>query len=534
MMMRVATIMVVLSTAIMSLSAQGVNGDSTYCESSISNACAGTSLTTGCCSAVRYAANYNRGCFCTLIQSDQNRNPGSAAYYARSFALCSVDGTVSTLCPGSNTVTHVTRYTPPSSSSLGSKMPIIIGIIVALVLVVTLILATICIRRRKRKPDLENSTHFEPNVANNSQDVLTKNKISRGHLPANTAGTNKDGSVIPESLQYEFEDIQTATNNFSKDNKIGRGGFGIVYKGALSNGQEVAVKRLSNGSGQGDKEFQTEVLLLAKLQHRNLVKLLGFCLVDDEALLVYEFVPNKSLDYFLYDSEKRVDLNWSCRFEIIKGVAQGMKYLHEDSPMRTMHRDLKSGNVLLDAEMRPKIADFGLARICDVGQTHINPTRVVGTHGYMAPEYLFHGQFSAKSDVYAFGVLILEIVAGRRIGGSSFNQPGGEGLLSFAWRCWEDEKPLEIMDPLLKDSCSSDEVVKCVQLGLLCVQENSNLRPKMSTIVDLLDDSYSGDASIPMPQHPAYIYSGSSHQSTTVSSSKGNLESLVTTGETTI
>ncbi|KAK9668329.1 hypothetical protein RND81_13G052200 [Saponaria officinalis] len=332
------------------------------------------------------------------------------------------------------------------------------------------------------------------------------------------ARARKSSLLTPESLEYKLGDLQAATNNFSKDNKIGRGGFGIVYKGTLQNGQQLAVKRLSNGSGQGDKEFQTEVVLLAKLQHRNLARLLGYCLDDDEALLVYEFVTNKSLDYFLFDSKKREELNWPCRLKIIKGVARGMMYLHEDSPIRTMHRDLKAANVLLDAKMCPKIADFGLARICDVEQTHINPTRVVGTHGYMAPEYLFHGQFSAKSDIYAFGVLVLEIICGRRIGSTFSNQSGSESLLSYVWRCWEDDNPLDIMDPILRsDSFPSDEVKKCVQLGLLCVQENGNLRPTMSTIIHALNSTY-GCFALAMPQHPAFIYSGSSHQSTTISS----------------
>ncbi|XP_074264916.1 cysteine-rich receptor-like protein kinase 5 isoform X2 [Silene latifolia] len=362
---------------------------------------------------------------------------------------------------------------------------------------------------------------MEPNIANYSQDVA-QTQTANGTIPLegphNTGpdGSNEDGLFTPESLQYGLKDLQAATNNFSKDNKIGRGGFGIVYKGVLPNGQEIAVKRLSNGSGQGDKEFQTEVVVLAKLRHRNLVRLLGFCLTDDEAILVYEFVANKSLDYFLFDREKRAKLNWSCRFEIIKGVARGMMYIHEDSPVRMMHRDLKAANVLLDAEMYPKIADFGLARICDVGQTHINPTLVVGTRGYMAPEYLFHGHFSSKSDVYALGVLILEIVSGRRISGSSFNQPDDDDLLTYAWKSWEDEKPLEVMDPMLIDSFSSKEIIKCVQLGLLCVQEDRNLRPTMSTVLHMLN-SHSGVAVISAPQHPAYVYNGSFRQSITVS-----------------
>ncbi|KAH9623249.1 hypothetical protein KSS87_013047 [Heliosperma pusillum] len=338
---------------------------------------------------------------------------------------------------------------------------------------------------------------------------------------------NKDDFMTPDSLQYEFTTLQAATNNFSKDNKIGRGGFGVVYKGILPDSREVAVKRLSQGSGQGDKEFKNEVVLLAKLQHRNLVRLLGFCLAEDEALLVYEYVPNKSLDYFLFDTKKSEELNWPTRFEIIRGIARGMLYLHEDSPMRTIHRDLKAGNVLLDSEMSPKIADFGTARICSFDQTHIDTSRAVGTYGYMAPEYLLQGQFSVKSDVYAFGVLVLEIINGKGISaGATTHQSGSatENLMSFAWRCWSEENPLALMDPMLKDTCSSDEIIKCVHLGLLCVQEDISKRPTMSTIVLMLN-SYSGVAALDMPQqsqHPPFIFKNSSGLSTTSTTTKSN------------
>ncbi|GKV34541.1 hypothetical protein SLEP1_g42907 [Rubroshorea leprosula] len=242
-----------------------------------------------------------------------------------------------------------------------------------------------------------------------------------------------DEMIKTESLQYDLATVQAATNNFCDENKLGQGGFGAVYKGKLLNGQEVAVKRLSSGSGQGDLEFKNEVLLVAKLQHRNLVRLLGFCLEGDERLLIYEFVPNTSLDHFIFDPIKRARLNWDSRYKIIGGIARGLLYLHEDSRLRIIHRDLKASNILLDEDMNSKIADFGMARLFVRDETQGNTSRIVGTYGYMAPEYAMHGQFSIKSDVFSFGVLLLEIVSGQK--NSCFrNGENIEDLLSYAWK----------------------------------------------------------------------------------------------------
>ncbi|GKC26439.1 kinase RLK-Pelle-DLSV family protein, partial [Tanacetum coccineum] len=182
-----------------------------------------------------------------------------------------------------------------------------------------------------------------------------------------------------KSLQYDFCKVQVATNDFSEHNKLGRGGFGAVYKGVFEDGHEIAVKRLAMDSGQGDVEFKNEVLLVAKLQHRNLVRLLGFSIHGNERLLVYEFLPNASLDYFLFDPAKREFLDWEKRYKIIKGVAKGLLYLHEDSRLKIIHRDMKASNVLLDAEMNAKIADFGMARLFKPEETQANTNRIVGT-----------------------------------------------------------------------------------------------------------------------------------------------------------
>ncbi|XP_042488815.1 putative receptor-like protein kinase At4g00960 [Macadamia integrifolia] len=302
-----------------------------------------------------------------------------------------------------------------------------------------------------------------------------------------------------QSLQFDFNTIRAATTNFSEMNKLGQGGFGAVYKGKLLNGQEVAVKRLSTDSGQGELEFKNEVLLLAKLQHRNLVRLLGFSLKGGEKLLIYEFLPNASLDHFIFDPIKRTQLDWEKRHKIIRGIARGLLYLHEDSRLRIIHRDLKASNVLLDEEMNPKISDFGMARLFVVDQTQ-NTNKIVGTYGYMAPEYALHGLFSVKSDVFSFGVLILEIVSGRK---NSFYQfECNEDLLSHAWRNWRENTAIELIDSTLRENCSISEVMRCIQIALLCVQENVADRPTMAS-VDLMFSSASITLAIPLS--PAFF-----------------------------
>ncbi|XP_074270063.1 cysteine-rich receptor-like protein kinase 10 [Silene latifolia] len=330
---------------------------------------------------------------------------------------------------------------------------------------------------------------------------LRKNKARKVDVSTHAVTSNQDFTV--ESLQYDFATLVNATNNFSDENKLGEGGFGGVYKGTLSNGKLIAVKRLSASSSQGIQEFKTEVLVVAKLQHRNLVRLLGFCYTKQEKLLVYEYIRNKSLDNFIFDEENRRQLDWKRRYNIIRGIARGLLYLHHDSRIRIIHRDLKASNILLDDEMNPKISDFGTSRIFGVDHSQTNYTNaVVGTYGYMAPEYALHGQFSIKSDAYSFGVLVLEIISGRKV--STFNQVSDdEDLLSYAWRQWEAGTPLEIVDPIIRDSCSNNtDVMRCIQIGLLCVQESVEDRLTMANVVLTLD-SYS--ITLPVPEQTDFL-----------------------------
>ncbi|XP_073158095.1 receptor-like serine/threonine-protein kinase SD1-8 isoform X2 [Henckelia pumila] len=299
---------------------------------------------------------------------------------------------------------------------------------------------------------------------------------------------------------FDFDTIVAATENFSQANKLGQGGFGSVYRAMLVEGQDVAVKRLSKSSGQGTEEFKNEVKLIARLQHRNLVRLLGCCIEMEEKILIYEYMENKSLDSFLFKKNKSALLDWPRRFNIICGVARGLLYLHQDSRFRIIHRDLKASNILLDKDMNPKISDFGMARIFGGDQTEANTKKVVGTYGYMAPEYAMDGLFSVKSDVFSFGVLVLEIVSGKKNRG--FYQTNNHlNLLAYAWGLYREGRALELMDADSGKSYSASEVMRCIQVGLLCVQEQAEDRPNMSTVVLMLS---SESASMPQPKNPGF------------------------------
>ncbi|XP_023642947.1 G-type lectin S-receptor-like serine/threonine-protein kinase At1g61550 isoform X1 [Capsella rubella] len=305
---------------------------------------------------------------------------------------------------------------------------------------------------------------------------------------------------VPGLQFFELKTIEIATNNFSLLNKLGQGGFGSVYKGKLQDGEEIAVKRLSSSSRQGKKEFMNELVLISKLQHRNLVRILGCCVEGEERLLIYEFMVNKSLDTFIFDSRKKLEIDWPKRFSIIQGIARGLLYLHRDSRLRVIHRDVKLSNILLNKSMNPKISDFGLARMYQGTQHQDNTSRVVGTIGYMAPEYAWTGVFSEKSDTYSFGVLLLEIISGEKI--SRFSDVEEcKGLLSYAWESWCGNGGVEFLDKAVADSCHPSEVGRCVQIGLLCVQHQPVDRPNTLELLSMLTTT----TDLPPPKQPTFV-----------------------------
>ncbi|XP_009607317.1 G-type lectin S-receptor-like serine/threonine-protein kinase At4g27290 isoform X1 [Nicotiana tabacum] len=316
---------------------------------------------------------------------------------------------------------------------------------------------------------------------------------------------------------FTLSTITKATSNFSAENKLGEGGFGSVYKGILEGGQEIAIKRLAKSSSQGVNEFKNEVICIAKLQHRNLVNLIGCCVGGEEKMLVYEYMPNRSLDFFIFDEKKSTILDWPKRFNIINGIARGLLYLHQDSRLRIIHRDLKASNILLDTDMNPKISDFGIARTVIGNETSANTHHVVGTHGYMSPEYVVDGVFSIKSDVFSFGVLVLEIISGKRNRGFSHGSRNINllGHVRPAWRLYKEGRTLELIDVHLTDSCYFSELLRLIHVALLCVQQRPENRPDMSTVVVML----ANDAVLPQAKEPGF-FTGSKFTDSDYSSTK--------------
>ncbi|KAG0492534.1 hypothetical protein HPP92_005932 [Vanilla planifolia] len=354
---------------------------------------------------------------------------------------------------------------PPSSSSSSNKTGLIAGVVTGVVVLGVVIFA-IFLWVHKRKHPGEDDEELQ-------------------------------GMTIKPNT-FSYAELRVATEDFNKSNFLGEGGFGPVYKGKLSDGRMVAVKQLSVTSHQGKRQFMAEIATISAVQHRNLVQLYGCCIEGEQRLLVYEYLEYKSLDQSIF-GKSSLFLDWETRFEICLGTARGLAYLHEESSVRIVHRDVKSSNILLDGNLNPKISDFGLAKLYDDKKTHIS-TRVAGTIGYLAPEYAMRGHLTEKVDVFGFGVVALEILSGRPNSDPTQDQ-GKVYLLDWAWNLHEERLDLDMVDPSLS-SYNEEEAYRLVGVAFLCTQASPMLRPSMSRVVAML----AGDVEVgEVTLRPSYL-----------------------------
>ncbi|GLT98572.1 hypothetical protein SLE2022_160720 [Rubroshorea leprosula] len=290
---------------------------------------------------------------------------------------------------------------------------------------------------------------------------------------------------------FTYEELARATEGFSNANLLGQGGFGYVHKGILPNGKEVAVKHLKAGSGQGEREFHAEVEIISRIHHKHLVSFVGYCITRSQRMLVYEFVPNNTLEFHLH-GKGRPTMDWPTRMKIALGSAKGLAYLHEDCHPKIIHRDIKGANILLDFKFEAKVADFGLAKFCSDVNTHVS-TRVMGTFGYMAPEYASSGKLTDKSDVFSFGVMLLELITGHRpVNPSSMNDSLVDWARARLTRALDDKNFDSLADPRLQNEYNHNEMARMVACAAACVRHSARIRPRMSQIVRALE----GDASL--------------------------------------
>ncbi|KAG2303272.1 hypothetical protein Bca4012_062043 [Brassica carinata] len=343
-------------------------------------------------------------------------------------------------------------------------------------------------------PDLSDQDVMKLAVAAVSLSILT----SLGAFISSRRFSRERKAQIPSCSNFKYEVLEKATESFHDSMKLGQGGAGSVYKGILPDGRVVAVKELFVNTREWADQFFNEVNLISGVQHKNLVRLLGCSIEGPKSLLVYEYVHNRSLDQILFMKNTVHILSWKQRFNIIIGISEGLEYLHRGSEVKIIHRDIKTSNILLDQNLSPKIADFGLARSLGTDKTQTN-TGIAGTLGYLAPEYLIKGQLTEKADVYAYGVLIIEIATGKK--NNAFSQ-GTSSVLHSVWEHFKADTLKGSVDPRLKGMFTEEEALKVLQIGLLCVQSSVELRPSMSEIVYMLKNK---DCKFDSPRQPPFL-----------------------------
>ncbi|KAI4985177.1 putative proline-rich receptor-like protein kinase PERK6 [Hordeum vulgare subsp. vulgare] len=425
------------------------------------------------------------------------------------------------------------RSSPASAHRVSSNTTaeIIFAVAGAAMLLALLIAACVCCSRRtaprrRRKP--HNPMHF---YADTSGNKASSTYYTGGQQPQRQTGTGAEPSTstsgppgaawpLPPDLNsgvycsprdqptpppaphgtlglgrgtFTYEELAAATGGFSQANLLGQGGFGYVHKGVLPSSRAVAVKQLKSGSGQGEREFQAEVDIISRVHHRHLVSLVGHCIAGASRMLVYEFVPNKTLEFHLH-GKGLPPMAWPTRLRIALGAAKGLAYLHEDCHPRIIHRDIKSANILLDNNFEAMVADFGLAKLTSDGSTHVS-TRVMGTFGYLAPEYASSGKLTEKSDVYSYGVMLVELLTGRRPIDATTHLLLEDGLVEWARpalsRALADGDYDAVADPRLEGSYEPVEMARVVASAAACVRHSAKKRPKMSQIVRALEGDMS-------------------------------------------
>ncbi|XP_068335289.1 proline-rich receptor-like protein kinase PERK8 isoform X2 [Pyrus communis] len=421
----------------------------------------------------------------------------------------------------STTDANVTsNATSGNKGGLDTGGAVTIGIVVGFLVLSLVVMAVWFAKKQKRRRAGAHLAYNMPSPFASSQnsDSAFLKPYSPAPLVGNGSGSDymyaqSDGGVNNSKSWFTYEELIKATNGFSKQNLLGEGGFGCVYKGVLEDEREVAVKQLKIGGGQGEREFKAEVEIISRVHHRHLVSLVGYCISEHQRLLVYDFVPNDTLHFHLHCEGMPV-LDWATRVKVAAGAARGIAYLHEDCHPRIIHRDIKSSNILLDSNFEAQVADFGLAKLALDSNTHVT-TRVMGTFGYMAPEYATSGKLTDKSDVYSYGVVLLELITGRKPVDSS--QPlGDESLVEWARpllsQALESEDLEGLADPRLEKNYVENEMFRMIEAASACVRHSATKRPRMRQVVRAFDslDEFS-DLSNGMKPGESEIFNSAEH-----------------------
>ncbi|PSS04010.1 Serine/threonine-protein kinase [Actinidia chinensis var. chinensis] len=401
-----------------------------------------------------------------------------------------------------------------TTSLFGLRLWVVIGIFAGAIIVLILFLLSLCltsIRRRRQAKLSVIGGELTPAVSKEIREIVhdaavpeiqidigkAEHRVVFSDRPASGESRAADGAAfgggaMPEVSHlgwgrwYTLRELEAATNGLSDGNVIGEGGYGIVYSGVLADHTLVAVKNLLNNRGQAEKEFKVEVAAIGRVRHKNLVRLLGYCVEGAYRMLVYEYVDNGNLDQWLHGNVGDVSpLTWDIRMNIILGTAKGLAYLHEGLEPKVIHRDIKTSNILLDRQWNPKVSDFGLAKLLCSESSHVT-TQVMGTFGYVAPEYASTGMLNEKSDVYSFGILIMEIISGRIP--VDYSRPQGEvNLVDWLKTMVANRKSEEVVDPKLPEMPASKALKRVLLVALRCVDPTASKRPKMGRVIHMLE-----------------------------------------------